>query len=302
MRRVLIALLALMWALPVQAQLPPGEGIIVDQTPVQGGTAAQCLYIKSNATVGSQACSTGSVTTFSAGTTGLTPSSPTSGAIVLAGTLIAGNGGTGIASYAIGDLLYASGAAALSKLAGVATGNVLLSGGVTTAPAWGKVDLTAAVSGALPVANGGTGAATLAAAQAVLKSNFLQVGKLIGADFNSTADQAITLTCPTAKIKIQLIAITNPSTDLSTATIPLGGFYTAASKGGVALVAAAQSYAALTNATNNTVGNWLQATNISTVVLDCASLATPNTIYFALSTAHGSAATADIYVTGIALY
>jgi hypothetical protein len=35
------------------------------------------------------------VTTFSAGTTGFTPSSATSGAVTLAGTLIVGNGGTG---------------------------------------------------------------------------------------------------------------------------------------------------------------------------------------------------------------
>jgi len=39
-------------------------------------------------------------------------------------------------SYAIGDLLYATGANAIGKLADVATGQVLVSGGVTTAPAW----------------------------------------------------------------------------------------------------------------------------------------------------------------------
>ncbi len=66
-------------------------------------------------------------------------------------------GGTGIASYTVGDLLYASASTTLSKLADVATGNVLLSGGVATAPAWGKVDLTAHVTGILPGANGGTG-------------------------------------------------------------------------------------------------------------------------------------------------
>jgi len=71
------------------------------------------------------------------------------------------NGGTGIASYAIGDLLYASTTSALAKLADVATGSVLLSGGLNTAPLWGKVSLTAAVSGTLPVGNGGTGAITL---------------------------------------------------------------------------------------------------------------------------------------------
>lgn len=65
-------------------------------------------------------------------------------------------GGTGLTSYTVGDIIYASGATTLSTLADVATGNVLLSGGVAAAPSWGKVDLTAAVSGALPIANGGT--------------------------------------------------------------------------------------------------------------------------------------------------
>lgn len=101
---------------------------------------------------------------ISGGTTGISVSgSPitTSGTITLSGTLVAANGGTGIASYTIGDILYASGATALSKLAGVATGNVLLSGGVATAPAWGQVGLTTHVTGTLPVANGGTGITSL---------------------------------------------------------------------------------------------------------------------------------------------
>lgn len=69
-------------------------------------------------------------------------------------------GGTGIYTYAIGDLLYASSTSALSRLAGVATGNTLISGGVGTAPAWGKVALTTHISGVLPVANGGTNIAS----------------------------------------------------------------------------------------------------------------------------------------------
>jgi hypothetical protein len=43
----------------------------------------------------------------------------------------------------------------------VATGNALISGGVTTAPSWGKIGLTTHVSGTLPINNGGTnGSAT----------------------------------------------------------------------------------------------------------------------------------------------
>ena len=72
----------------------------------------------------------------------------------------AASGGTGQSSYAVGDVLYASTSTALSKLADVATGNALLSGGVGVAPAYGKVGLTTHVSGTLPVANGGTGVTT----------------------------------------------------------------------------------------------------------------------------------------------
>lgn len=74
----------------------------------------------------------------------------------LSATLVATSGGTGQSSYAIGDILYASTTTALSKLADVATGNAVISGGVGTAPSWGKVGLTTHVSGTLPIANGGT--------------------------------------------------------------------------------------------------------------------------------------------------
>jgi hypothetical protein len=72
----------------------------------------------------------GTVTSIdvSGGTTGLTTSGgavTTSGTITLAGTLIAGNGGTGQSSYTLGDILYASGTGALSKLGIGSTGQVL---------------------------------------------------------------------------------------------------------------------------------------------------------------------------------
>lgn len=66
------------------------------------------------------------------------------------------DGGTGQTSYTVGDLLYASGATTLSRLADVAVGNALVSGGVGVAASWGKIGLTTHVSGVLPVANGGT--------------------------------------------------------------------------------------------------------------------------------------------------
>jgi hypothetical protein len=84
-----------------------------------------------------------------------------SGTVISLNTVPVASGGTNITSYAVGDLLYASGATTLSKLADVATGNALISGGVTTAPSWGKIGLTTHVSGTLAVGNGGTGVATL---------------------------------------------------------------------------------------------------------------------------------------------
>ena len=53
-----------------------------------------------------------------------------------ANPVLATQGGTGQSVYAVGDLLYASTTTALSKLADVATGQVLISGGVGVAPAW----------------------------------------------------------------------------------------------------------------------------------------------------------------------
>jgi hypothetical protein len=81
----------------------------------------------------------------------------------LSATLVATSGGTGQSTYAIGDLLQGGATNTLTKLAAVATGNVLLSGGVTTASSWGKVGLTTHISGTLPVGNGGTGLTTLTA-------------------------------------------------------------------------------------------------------------------------------------------
>lgn len=80
-------------------------------------------------------------------------------------------GGTGLTSYTIGDIIYASGATTLAALPDVATGNALLSGGVGVAPSWGKVDLTTTVSGTLPVANGGTNGSAAPTAGAVAYGN-----------------------------------------------------------------------------------------------------------------------------------
>jgi len=74
------------------------------------------------------------VTSFSAGTTGLTPSAISTGGIVLGGVLIPGNGGTGISSYATGDLLYANSTTTLDRLNIGTASHILTSSG--SAPGW----------------------------------------------------------------------------------------------------------------------------------------------------------------------
>lgn len=114
------------------------------------------------------------------------------------------------------------------------------------------------------------------------------LGSLIGADMNVTTDQAIPITrIGSQKYLITKIVVTNASTSLTAAD---GGIYTATSKGGTAIVAAAQVYTALTAAT--------VALNLTLAVNNTYTL---NNIYLSLTGAQGGAATADIYVFGIIL-
>lgn len=106
-------------------------------------------------------------------------------------TIPATAGGTGLASYAVGDLIYADTTTSLAKLADVATGNALISGGVGTAPAWGKIGLTTHISGTLGVANGGTGIAT-ATAYAVLCGGTTGTGAFQSVASVGSAGQVLT--------------------------------------------------------------------------------------------------------------
>jgi hypothetical protein len=74
------------------------------------------------------------VTTITFGSTGLTPSSATGGAVTVAGTLITTNGGTGLSSYTAGDTFYYASGTAFTKLAIGASGTIKTSTG--TAPQW----------------------------------------------------------------------------------------------------------------------------------------------------------------------
>ena len=101
------------------------------------------------------------VLSFSAGTTGFTPSTATTGAITLAGTLATSNGGTGLTTFTSGGAVYASSTSALT------TGTLPTSAGGTNLTSFNSGGAVYASStsvlttGTLPVASGGTGATTL---------------------------------------------------------------------------------------------------------------------------------------------
>lgn len=164
--------------------------------------ATYAIAISGNAGTAS-AWATGRTITLTGDVTGVSGSWTGSANISFATTLAtvtAAKGGTGQAGgYTIGDILYASGASALAKLADVATGNVLISGGVGTAPAWGKVGLTTHVSGTLAVASGGTNAGDAATA----RTNLSATGR---ASPGAGADASV--------VAYDNRAITNPSTGL----------------------------------------------------------------------------------------
>lgn len=86
---------------------------------------------------------------------------------------------------AVGDLLYASAVDTINRLADVATGNALISGGVNTAPSWGKIALTTHVSGVLPEANGGTNQSTYSQGDILYASAANTLAKL-AKDANAT--------------------------------------------------------------------------------------------------------------------
>lgn len=130
----------------------------------------------------------------------------------ITGILPVSNGGTNISSYTIGDLIYATGTTALASLADVATGNALISGGVATAPAWGKIGLTTHVSGILPIANGGTGGSAALTNGKIIVS---AAGAMVEGTSSSTPTfSSATLTAGTNQLVLssgQTITINAPS-------------------------------------------------------------------------------------------
>ena len=119
-------------AVPLAANLTAGELAL--------NTADGKLYYKNSSNVVTLLASNAATTNVSSitfGSTGLTPSTATTGAVTVAGTLATANGGTNLTSFTSGGAVYATSTSALT-------------------------------TGTLPVASGGSGAVTLTG---VLKGN-----------------------------------------------------------------------------------------------------------------------------------
>lgn len=180
---------------------------------------------------------------------------------------------------------------------GVVTGNVLLE-------QCSGISLNGQISGNLTINSTCTTSTVSASIEGTITNNststyitnfksgsgFYVAGRLIAANFNSTADQAITLRLPSQRYRINAITVSNPSASFA-ASVAQGGVYVSAGKTN-AIVSSSQLYTALTNATSNTSGSLLLMTLLgsNTTVYDAT------TIYLSLTTAHGSSITADVTV------
>ena len=132
------------------------------------------------------------------------------------------------------------------------------------------------------------GANTGAAAWVPDVGSAMLIGRLIGANMNTTGDQAFVMTQwgQLNPFRITKITAKNASTSLTTA---VGGVYPAVSKGGTAVVANTQVYSALTAAT--------LAVDL-TLAVGTTVYAKTGSIWLSLTTAQGGAATADLYAYG----
>jgi len=147
------------------------------------------------------------VTSISAGTTGLTPVTATTGAVTLAGTLNIANGGTGAtdAATARANLGAGTGNGTVTSVDGTGTvngitltGTVTSSGSLTLGGTLSGVNLATQVTGTLPVANGGTGQTTYTDGQLLIGNS---TGNTL-AKSTLTAGSGITITNGSGSITI----------------------------------------------------------------------------------------------------
>lgn len=114
----------------------------------------------------------GAVSSFNTTLSGLTPSSATTGAVTLSGTLGVASGGTGDTTLTLNGVLFGNGTSPVGSTAAGTQYNVLTVDG-SGVPVFGQVDLsqTDAVTGILGLSNGGTNAALTGSNGSIIYNN-----------------------------------------------------------------------------------------------------------------------------------
>jgi hypothetical protein len=160
----------------------------------------------------------------------------------------------------VGDLIQGGTSGAPTRLADVATGSVLLSGGIGASVLWGKVDLTTAITGVTPLANGGTNASLLA-------SN--------GGIFYSTGSAGAIL-LGTATANKMLLSGSSAAPTWSTSTIPssAGTSGNILTSDGTNWLSSAATFWNRGGSTTLSSANTITGTSTNTITFSFASLGT----------------------------
>jgi hypothetical protein len=142
----------------------------------------------------------------------------------VAGSLPPANGGTGLTTLTQGDLFYASSGTVVSKLAKNTSSTRYLSNqGSNNDPSWNQVNAANGLTGIAPVANGGTGLATLtsnalykgAGTSAMAASGLTDNGTTISTTENFSVGTSASITAGT----IELGAATDTTISRSSAGV-----------------------------------------------------------------------------------